>query len=195
MERANLIEGLKQTSVHAFIEKYVFDCVPCLFAGNRDLYIEWKRSLANEIEVDPACLTIVGSAAVGFSLNPAKNFRAFDSDSDIDVAVVSPYHFTIAWRYLRANSSRRMHVDKRTQTAWDDHVKRYIYWGTIATDRLLGVLPFGLEWLQSQSRMSSMNPANGRTINMRIYNDFESLRAYQVMCVKKLRELLLEGGN
>lgn len=193
MDRDTLIDALRRKDAHAFVEMHVFDRVPEMFAGDRELYIGWKRRLAKAIEVDPACLTVVGSAAVGRSLNPTKNFRAFDAQSDIDVAVVSHYHFTVAWRYLRANPTRRMRVDPRTKNAWDEHVTRYIYWGTIATDRLLGVLPFGLEWMRTQTYMSSIDPAQGRAINMRIYNDFESLRSYQVMAVKKLRDQLFEG--
>ncbi len=192
MERNTLIETLKRESVKGFLEEHVFDRVPHVFADNRSLFIEWKRALGAAIEVDPACLTVVGSAAVGCSLNPIKNFKAFDEASDVDVAVVSHYHFTVAWRYLRTNSVRRMQIDERTRIAWDEHVKRYIYWGTIATDKLLGVLPFGLQWLNSQTRMSSIDPTKGRVVNLRIYTDYESLRSYQVMSVKNVRDSLFE---
>ena len=60
-------------------------------------------------------LQFVGSAAIGCSLNPVKNFKPFDSASDVDVAVISNYHFTVAWRYLRTNGTRRLEVDTRTQ--------------------------------------------------------------------------------
>lgn len=192
MERETLVGILKRDGADRFLEEHVFDRVPHVFAGDRDLFVSWRRALAHSIEVDPACLTVVGGAAVGNSLNPAKNLKAFDSTSDVDVAVVSHYHFTVAWRYLRTDSHRRMRVDTRTRTAWDEHVKKYIYWGTIATDRLLGVLPFGLQWMRARTSMASIDPTKGRAVNFRIYSDFEALRSYQMMSIKNVRDSLFE---
>src|SRR5436190_1208070 len=97
---------------------------------------------------------MVGTSAIGVSLNPRKFFKVFDQGSDIDVAVISSYHFTIAWRFLRAQGHRRTHVDAKTRIAWNEHVNRFIYWGTIATDKLLGILPFGKEWLSAVNQMT-----------------------------------------
>jgi hypothetical protein len=193
MTRDSLIEALKSASVSKFIEEYLFDRVPHVFAENRPLFIDWKRVLSEAIEVDAACITVVGSAAIGYSMNPNKNFKAFDEYSDVDVAIVSHYHFTVAWRYLRSNSIKRMHVDPRTRIAWDEHVHKYIYWGTIATDKLLGVLPFGKQWIESKTHMTSIDPTKGREVNFRIYSDFESLRSYQKDSVTNVRDSLFEG--
>lgn len=170
-----------------FVENYLFDRIPVLFNADRTLYIDWKRKLGGLIEVDPACIAIVGSAATGVSLSPTKNLKEFDAASDVDVAVISQHHFNVAWRYLRMNGSRRLRVDARTRNSWNDHVKRYIYWGTIATDRLLGVLPFGKEWLAATIAMSLEPSSLGRTINLRIYTDYDALRAYQVHGVSALQ--------
>ena len=187
MTPKSLIESLQQTSPDSFVESHLFDRIPAIFDENRSLFVLWKRTLGEKIEVDPACITIVGSAATGASLNPSKNFKPFDESSDVDVAVISSYHFTVGWRYLRMNNSRRLRVDKRTQNAWDQHVSRYIYWGTIATDRLLGVLPFGLKWLEATSAMGRIPPTEGRSVNLRIYSDYDSLRSYHVQSVRNLR--------
>lgn len=190
MDREALIDALKAMNAATFLEEYVFDSVPHVFGGDRGAYIGWKRALGAGIDVDPACLMLIGSAAVGCSLNPSKNLKPFDNRSDIDVAVISNHYFTIAWRYLRMNGTRRLKVDQRTRNAWDEHVSRYIYWGTIATDKLLGVLPFGLEWITASSAMGLADPTKGRDVNLRIYADYEALRAYQMMSVKSVRENL-----
>ncbi len=188
MTRDELIQQLRKTSPAQFVENHIFDRIPALFLEDRDLFVHWKRSLAKQLEVDPACITVVGSAATGASLNPAKNFKPFDEGSDVDVAVISYHHFTLAWRYLRMNPARRLSVDLRTRNAWDDHVHRYIYWGTIATDRLLGVLPFGLAWLKATAAIAEVAPTVGRSVNLRIYADYDSLRAYHVHGIRALRE-------
>jgi hypothetical protein len=190
MDRETLIQALQGTSASAFLEQHLFDRVPHVFGDDRSLYVGWKRVLGEKIEVDPACLTVVGSAAIGSSLNPSKNLKGFDDQSDVDVAVVSSYHFTVAWRYLRTNGARRLSLDSRTRIAWDEHATKYIYWGTIATDRLLGILPFGLQWLKATSQMGALNPTQGRDVNLRIYADYESLRTYQMISIKHIRDSL-----
>lgn len=188
MNREELIESLRTQNPSLFVETHLFDRIPAIFGNNRSTFIAWKRVLGHKLEVDPACITVVGSAATGTSLNPTKNFKPFDGESDIDLAVISPYHFTVGWRYLRMNGIRRLRVDARTRIAWDEHVKRYIYWGTLATDRLLGVLPFGQEWLAASNDMAQVDPTLGRALKFRIYADFDSLRAYHVQGVRDLRD-------
>src|SRR5436305_4853257 len=145
MNREEALEKLQNESAGAFLENHLFDRIPHVFRDDRARYLLWKRTLSEKIDVDAACITVVGGAAFGYSLNPDKNFKAFGNSSDVDVAVISHYHFSVAWRYLRTNSAQRLRVDQRTRIAWDEHAKRFIYWGTVATDRLLGVLPFGLQ--------------------------------------------------
>ena len=58
------------------------------------------------------------------------------------------------------------------------------------TDKLLGVLPFGLEWLKAAGGMALIDPTKGRDINLRIYADYEALRAYQMMSIRNVRESL-----
>ena len=90
-----------------FIEDQLFDRVPCVFGDDRTGFIKWKRELGKRIDVDPACIAIVGSGATGFSMNPNKQFKPFDKQSDVDVAIISSLHFSIGWRYLRMNKKTR----------------------------------------------------------------------------------------
>ena len=170
--RSEIVAALRELSASDFITQHLFDRVPYLFDGDRTSFLNWKVALAKAIEVDPACITFVGSCAIGISLDPSKGFKTFDSTSDEDVAIISYYHFTVAWRFLRTQGYRRTHVNVRTRTAWDEHVTRFIYWGTIATDRLLGVLPFGKQWLTALGEMSRISPTIGKDINLRIYSDY-----------------------
>lgn len=192
MSREAFIYALRTSDPDLFVEDQLFDRVPSVFSGDRASFISWKRLLGRLLDVDPACISLVGSAATGFSLSPNKNFRPFGEMSDVDVAVVSEYHFAIAWRYLRTNGARRLRVDNRTRNAWSEHSSRYIYWGTVATDRLLGVLPFGVQWMGASTEMGKVAPTTGRQVNLRIYVDYDALRAYQVNGVRDLRNSLTE---
>lgn len=173
---------------------WIIDRIPLIFNDDREQYASWRCKLAKGLEVDPSSLVITGSCSFGISLNPNKNYRYFDSGSDIDVAVVSEYHFNQAWRTLRNLGSEIHSFTPRTRQSIDDHVKRYIYWGTIATDRILHILPFGKIWNEALEEIKKETPTLGRSVNARIYKDFDSLRAYQVNNLKNLRTQELEKG-
>ncbi len=189
--RDDIIAALRSNSTDQFVREHLFDRIPHLFNGDRSAFVTWKDHLARALEVDAACLTFVGSSAIGVSLNPDKGFKMFDDDSDIDVGIISHYHFTVSWRYLRTQGHRRAHLGPKTVAAWDDHVSRLIYWGTIATDQLLGILPFGHQWLKALSTMSTMSPTVGRDIKLRIYSDYDSLRSYQQLSARRARDEIL----
>jgi len=181
-------EHLRHLTPATFASKYIFESVPHVFGEDMDAYIAWKADLGEQIEVDPRAIAITGSAGVGISLNPAKGLKPFGPKSDIDIAVVSYHHFDVAWRTLRSMpTASLLDLSHRQRESKRDHEKRLIYWGTIAGDRLLELLPFAHPWVTALSYMSGVDPTAGREINARIYRDFESLRAYQLRSVEKAR--------
>jgi len=175
---------------------WIIDRIPLVFGQDTKAYAIWRRTLAKGLGVDASALLITGSAAFGVSLNPNKNYRYFDDESDIDVAVVSDYHFSEGWRTLRNIGPAFHTMPPRVKQSITDHVERYIYWGTIATDRLLHLLPYGRQWAQALEAIAETEPTQGRTVKARVYKDFDSLRAYQVNNLNKLKtEELAKGAN
>ena len=194
------MEEIKNTFITELLSKppelmasvWIIDRIPLLFGEDRERYATWRYQLAKGLGVDPSSLVVTGSCAFGVSLNPNKNYRFFDAESDIDVAVISDYHFTNAWRALRNLGVEIHSLPPATKQSVKDHVNRYIYWGTVATDRILHILPFGKEWSKVIETMQHTSPTEGRTIKARIYRDFDSLRAYQVNNLKNLRTQEIE---
>lgn len=174
------------------VSKWVIERTPYIFEGQEDECIIWKENLSKRIGVDSREMTIIGSACMGFSINPTKDFRNFNEKSDIDVAVISSYYFELSWHYLRNMGTKRYSLTSTQRNSIEDHVTRLIYWGTIATDKILSVLPFGKEWIEALAVMSDECPTEGRDIKLRIYKDFQSLRDYNVNNFNRLRNILLE---
>ncbi len=172
---------------------WIIERVPYIFREAFDDFIDWKHELASNLNVDSSSIVLTGSSCVGISLNPNKNFKIFDSDSDVDVAVISDYYFNESWRYLR--NSGKWVMNKKGPAARQavlEHINKYIYWGTIATDRLLPHLPFGKQWQMALDAMSSFPITEGRKVKVRIYKDFESLRSYQINNLNDLRNIQIE---
>lgn len=177
------------------LNELLFERVPYVFEESWEGYRSWRLYLSSAIRVDPSEIIIVGSAGVGYSLDPTKQLRRFDDESDVDVAIISDYFFSEAWHHLRSVDLTLDPLTPPQKAAVVDHQKRYIYWGCIATDRLLPIMPFGASWLGARSSLATMAPTLGRDINFRVYKDFRALRSYQLLGLKKLRTALLNSGG
>lgn len=188
-------DELRDWNPHKFLEHKILEAIPFVFNNNFNQFLLWKSNLSHLIQVDSRAFVIVGSAAIGYSINPAKNFKVFDKNSDIDVAIISQFHFDQAWRAIRTIGTKYHAQTPLIQTALKDHRERLIYYGTIATDKILSVLPFQKEWTKAKVKLSEFEPTKEREINFRIYKDFESLRAYQILGLKTAQTTLLEKND
>ena len=177
------------------LPKWLPEGIPAAFGSlTSSDYWEWKDKLATGLGVDAKNVIITGSSAVGVSLSPYKGLRSFGGTSDIDIAVISTYHFDVAWRTLRNLGTQRYRLAPEQASAVKEHVQRYIYWGTVATDRLLPLLPFAEAWMETLLKMARTAPTMDREIKIRIYRDFASLRAYMNTGLRVLRDVLIAAG-
>jgi len=191
--KIRFLSDLNNLKTSLVVSKWLLDRTPFLFQAQRLNYLCWKESLANKLGVDSSAVSIVGSARLGLSLNPNKKFKPFDEASDVDIAIISYHHFQLAWRYLRNLGSKLYKLEPIQKSSIQDHRTRLIYWGTIATDKILGILPFGNLWLKALSETANISPPIERTINLRLYMDYESLKAYQVNNLVQLRNSLYDN--
>jgi len=174
-------------------QRWVIDRTPYVFEGDQSRYVTWKSKLAEKIDVDGRAITLIGSASVGFSLSPEKNYCEFNEESDIDIAIVSSHHFELAWHTIRNLGAGIHGLNHLQRNSLADHRSRLIYWGTFDTKHLLPKLPFGKQWFEAFEKMTAIDPTRDRDINARIYRDFESLSAYHTNNLNILRTAQLEG--
>jgi hypothetical protein len=191
--RQILVDSLINDPIAFSTSKWIIEGIPHIFNNNLETYIKWKEQLSALIGVDSKAIVFTGSSSVGFSLNPVKDFRAFNEDSDVDVAIISNIHFDIAWHYLRNIGPKYHRLKPREKNAVDDHRTRLIYHGTIATDKIVQLLPFGKDWVTAMNTMGKIDPTKNREINFRIYKDFEALKAYQLIGVAKIKDQLINS--
>jgi hypothetical protein len=185
------IADLQKEKPEWVVSKWILERpTPYFFQKDHLAYIQWKNQLATKLGVDPHSIIVVGSANIGFSLNPDKNWKSFDDESDIDIAIISSDHFQQAWYFLRhIKPAERYRLSKEMQTVITSHETTYVYCGAIAAEMILGLLPFGEKWMAGIGEMNKESPL-GHTIGLRIYKDIESLRDYTIHTFKKLRAKL-----
>lgn len=190
---AALKKDVSELTPEKFVSRWMFEATPHVFSGSQNLYIDWKHQLGSMISVDPRAITLIGTAAIGTSFNPNKNFKSFDAASDIDVAIVSAHHFDLMWRWLRTLGSSYYALSAQARAAVDDHRKNFIFKGVIATDRILQYSPLAAVWMQALNSMSAVDPTKGREINARLYADYDALRAYHVDNVRVMAKKIIES--
>jgi hypothetical protein len=188
--KSRIAGAIKDGDANSLAGELVLERIPFVFKNDWKVFREWKMKLGERIDIDSCDIFLTGSAATGVSLNPYKNLSFFSDESDIDVAIVSAFHFDTAWRHLRG--LRRSAVQNREWDAIRSHKENYIYWGCIATDRILHLLPFATPWLEALSYMEGMPPADGRKVKARIYRDARSLRDYTASTLRSLKATLVE---
>jgi hypothetical protein len=189
--KEKLIADILSESPSYTASRWIIERIPFIFNDNLEDYIDWKERLSTLIEVDSKAITFVGSSCVGFSLNPSNNFSSFHDGSDVDVAIISGHYFDTAWHFLRNIGASFHRYTQIEQNSIFDHKRRLIFHGTIATDKIIQILPFGKKWMDAIAEMKTIAPTLNRDINFRIYKDFEALKAYQVIGVAKSRDYLL----
>ena len=192
IRRSDIIkEELLSLSPSKFATKWYFDAVPFVFENQYNQYLEWRHELSDKINVDPSDVIITGSAGLGISLNPHKNFKAFNPGSDIDICVFSEYYFSVAWHDLLNLSFNGL--DYKMISAIKEHRNRYIYWGTIATDQILPIL--GAQWGRIIPQMSKYKALEDHDIHFRIYRDRQSFRRYLLNSIEDRKAALLEANS
>ena len=181
-----------------FVSRYIMDAVPFIFNDSFMEFIEWKHRIAKALKIDPRDIIITGSACLGVSLNPQKNFKKFDATSDIDIGIISPHYFGIAWHEIR--NLDLTNLDTRSRTKINDHKNRLIFYGTIAMDQIWEKISFGIQWNNALTEIKLKyddgdEGIGNREWHYRIYMDHKAFRDYQINSIKTAKEKMLESNN
>lgn len=117
MDVHELREACKSKSSSEIYDEYFISGKVWIFEkiyGDRwfNEYDRFKKYIAQKLNVHYNNISIAGSAKLGYSLNPAKNFKAFDENSDVDIIIVSEKLFSEFWQeYINDSYNPTTKVD------------------------------------------------------------------------------------
>lgn len=105
--------------VDHFATARLFDGTPAVWPQELS-YIKWRHLVATELGVDPMAVQLAGSARLGYSMNPKKNFRKFHEGSDLDIAIISSELFDKAWGELQEiiEGDSTLSRERRFESSW-----------------------------------------------------------------------------
>ena len=159
----------------------------CAILSNSQ-YLDLRIEVANQFDIHPNNVLVVGSAKLGFSTAPHKRYKPFNDESDIDVVIVSEILFNKFWYqsflYWKAGSF------------WDrqEKFKRYLFQGWIRPDYLPPSRRFvlGNEWWEYFRKLTSSGKYGYYKIAGAIYKDWNYIEYYQISAIDSCAQELLE---
>jgi hypothetical protein len=198
MTRGELRSLLNSRTDGEFVDREILESRPWIFDA-AESYQTWRTSVASELGLEPHNVRIVGSAATGFSLSPLKPGRPFRrlegadaQTSDIDIALIAPSLFVVAWETI-LYLDRRHRLGKAHEAL--GKIRLDVYWGLVGQQSLPRNTDPARSILSAMSVAGRMPPLRGYPIRCRIYRRVEDLRAYHTESLRQLRrELAAYGG-
>lgn len=159
-------------------------------------YNEFKYYMSQKFGINPQEITIIGSARFGFSMNPQKNYKDFNENSDIDIVIVSKKLFEKLWDDLLVNFTEN---DNGLSYKYKD-VCRNVFKRFIDTERYPEYLTTKNEkWFQQVAgykkdlQIDYMFPEE---IGYRIFRSWEDFKLYLIKNIKNLKMIGVENeGN
>lgn len=174
-----------------FCRKHVLHGTPFVFDGRDDDFYEFRKRIAINFNIPFHEIYITGSAKLGYS--PFKN-KEFDYDSDIDVAIISPFLFetimkSISQYQVRFRKSRAV-VRERELTMYHEFLE-YVALGWIRPDKLpisFQMHTFKNDWFKFFQEISNGKSEVGNyKVNAGVFQSYEHLEEYIVGGLNDIR--------
>lgn len=147
-------------------------------------HYELKEEVSDHFQLHPNEVYVVGSAKLGFSIAPAKRFRPFCDESDIDLAIISDTLFDRVWQELFDYEN--------TQSSWPTKgaFVQYFFRGWIRPDKFPRAtsFPFSNEWTEFFRELTNSRRYGDIKISAGIYRNWKFFEDYQAICIEKCRE-------
>lgn len=154
------------------------------YPGNAvQMYHKLKMLTSDALDVPLKNVAVVGSAKVGYSLTPEKNFRLFNDESDLDVAIVSAPLFAELWECsLNYVNSTIGGANKEPYSLVAKNVFKHFI--SIKTKDVQGQkVPYFASWLNRVDKFKQELELNFKLpteINYRVYDAWKYVEQYHV---------------
>lgn len=185
-------EDLLKISVEEVYNKYIIGGDVWYFKDKYgenwfDIYDQFKIFISKKLEVHYNDIAIAGSAKLGFSLNPTKNFRLFNEESDIDIIVISRKYFYLFWDSYRRDSYAEVRTPNFNKVCFGIFRKYIIFDGFKKNN-----LDY-LKWLkktQGFEKNLQLEFEIENSIHYRIFESWDAAKDYYIASIVKSKKII-----
>lgn len=189
-------DQLRTSPAADFYQNVIFSNRAFVFSRDQDeatasrMYDRFKEQIASHFKVSRHNVCLIGSGKTGYSLNPNNYFRLYNTESDIDVVIVSQSQFHFLWNvYVRLHY---FDAEFKSTNARRDIFRQFVSFKQLPQtsqelldiEKRLGPLRRDLEknfYLFSE-------------INFRIYENWEAVELYHIHGIQKIKTDLERGA-
>jgi hypothetical protein len=189
---ADFKKTLKSLELEQILYLYLIEGTPYIFRNNNAKYQAFRKSISSILDVPIKNIVIVGSARLGFSLNPYHFGRNFGKKSDIDIVVVSAELFDRAWLELIRMDIKWYDLSEPERKMVKAHVE-HIYWGNIRPEKLPATTQISRVWLETFSGITQVEEFAKRKVNAFLFRTWWQVQSFYMRALRKLRSEFLEG--
>ena len=148
-------------------------------------YFDLRSRVAKKFGLHPNEVLVVGSAKLGFSIVPDKEYDLFSDESDIDVALISSKLFDEYWN--------QVYNFKEKNPYWnEDDFVEYLFQGWIRPDKFpqSKLFPLRKDWWDFFQSITSSGRFGNYNIRGGLYQSYFFLENYQKICIRKCKKNL-----
>jgi hypothetical protein len=190
------------TPLSTVVQEHIFQGMPYAFREKPEALNLLIQHLSSAMQLSEQSVVIVGSAKIGFSLNPDNFPRRFSEVSDIDVLIVSEYLFDRVWMtLLEWHYPRRLLNLGRVENEWVRFRRKEIYWGWLVPTQIRyeglsfpGILKplrdISAQWFDAFQSLSLYPEFAARSVKGRLYRTWDHALRYHMDGLRQIRDVI-----
>lgn len=155
-------------------------------------YDGFKKYISNKLKVHYNDIGIAGSAKLGLSLNPEKNFKKFDDKSDVDIIIVSRKLFNEFWEQYLYDSYNPTATIKNIKYVTFCIFRKYLTLDCFRNNAYYN------EWQRLTNGFEKdiqLYFQINNEIHYRIFESWDTVKMYYVSSINKLKGLEEDNYN
>jgi len=177
---------LRSRDIEEIVRGYLFEGETHIFRSKPSAYVSFRARLGSALGCSPEDVKLVGSAKLGFSLDPDNYGKAFSARSDLDVVVVSAAMFDQAWIELVKAGPTTKALSYSVRNFFREHRRNKVFWGYIEPSNLRGAVTCYKIWFPAFQDVGAMPEIFGRVVEGRLYRTWDHAIQYHVAGARKI---------
>ncbi len=180
LKKDEVLAMLKERRQKELIDQHLVTGLPFVFRDAPSAYQDFVGTLSAQFRTPVLDITVIGSARIGFSLDPDNFGAPFGKASDLDTVIVNAAMFDVAWFQLYNLGRRRFSLERKVKLAFEDHRTNNVFFGFIVPKELPGVVSLSNLWFNVIREVGGrIRALAGHEINGRLYRTWDHVRAHQ----------------